>query len=462
MKLWGGRFETETHKDVELFTSSLALDSRLWRADLKGSVAHAEMLGEQGILSAPEKKAIVDGLKTIEEELGSGKLEIPQGAEDIHSALEFLLTQKIGPIAGKLHTARSRNDQVATACRVYLRDETVSLDKELAKLQEFLVAEAEKHKETLIPGTTHLQHGQPVSLAHHLLAYFWMLGRDRERLKDSYARLNRLPLGSGALAGTTLPIKRESVAQKLGFAGLCENSLDAVSDRDFVVEFLSISALLGSHLSRLAEELVLWSTPEFGFLEMDDSVTTGSSLMPQKKNPDVAELLRGRTGRLYGALVGVLTVLKSLPLSYNRDLQEDKVHLFEALDSVRASVRLTQLILEKTRWKTERMNAACKGDYSNATDLADYLVRKGVPFRETHEVAGKAVKLAIGKGGALEQLSIDELKKLHPSFEKDVFPLLDPRAVMSARNSRGGTGVEAVKDQIRYAQEFLKGFAWKK
>jgi argininosuccinate lyase len=269
-------------------------------------------------------------------------------------------------------------------------------------------------------------------------------------------------LGSGALAGTTLSIKRESVAQKLGFSSVCENSLDAVSDRDFVVEFLSAAALIGTHLSRLAEELVIWSAPEYGFIEMADEVTTGSSLMPQKKNPDVAELLRGRTGRLYGALVGALTMLKSLPLSYNRDLQEDKVHLFEALDSVRASVRLTQLILEKTRWKPERMAAACKGDYSNATDLADYLVRKGVPFRETHEVAGKAVRWAIAKGVALEAIPLAELKNLHASFEKDVFALLDPMAVMSARNSRGGTGTDAVKDQLRYAEDFLKGFSWKK
>jgi argininosuccinate lyase len=462
MKLWGGRFEGGTHKDVELFTSSLALDSRLWRADIKGSIAHAEMLGEQNILSSAEAKNIVTGLKSLEEEIAAGKLELPTGAEDIHSALEMLLTERIGAVAGKLHTARSRNDQVATACRIYLREETIAFDKELESLQRFLQNEAAKHVQTLLPGLTHMQHAQPVSLAHHLLAYFWMLGRDRERLRDFYSRLNRLPLGSGALAGTTLSIKRESVAQKLGFSSVCENSLDAVSDRDFVVEFLSAAALIGTHLSRLAEELVIWSAPEYGFIEMADEVTTGSSLMPQKKNPDVAELLRGRTGRLYGALVGALTMLKSLPLSYNRDLQEDKVHLFEALDSVRASVRLTQLILEKTRWKPERMAAACKGDYSNATDLADYLVRKGVPFRETHEVAGKAVRWAIAKGVALEAIPLAELKNLHASFEKDVFALLDPMAVMSARNSRGGTGTDAVKDQLRYAEDFLKGFSWKK
>jgi argininosuccinate lyase len=287
-----------------------------------------------------------------------------------------------------------------------------------------------------------------------------MFERDRERLRDYFPRLNKLPLGAGALAGTTLPIDRELTAKKLGFDGLCENSLDAVSDRDFVVEFLSVAALIGSHLSRIAEELVLWSTPEFGFVEMADDVTTGSSLMPQKKNPDVAELLRGRTGRLTGALVGALTVLKALPLSYNRDLQEDKYHLFPALDSVRSSVRLTLLILQRSKWNTERMRAACSGDQSNATDLADYLVRKGVPFRETHEVAGRAVRLALSKKAGIEHLTLTELKGLHPLFENDIYPLLRPEAVMGARNSRGGTGVKAVEAQLALAREKLK--PWKK
>jgi argininosuccinate lyase len=454
MKLWGGRFEGKTHSDVEEFTNSLSIDSRLWRADLNGSLAHAEMLGEVGILNAQERDEITNGLRYF---LENG-LDIPDGAEDIHSAIEMRLTEKIGPVAGKLHTARSRNDQVATACRVYMREQTLALGEELAALQSFLVEEAGKHLNTVLPGTTHLQHAQPVSFAHHLLAYFWMFERDKERLQDYFPRLNKLPLGAGALAGTTLPIDREITAKKLGFDGLCENSLDAVSDRDFVVEFLSITALIGSHLSRIAEELVIWSTPEFGFVEMADDVTTGSSLMPQKKNPDVAELLRGRTGRLNGALVGALTVLKSLPLSYNRDLQEDKYHLFPALDSVRASVRLALLILQRSKWNKEKMRAACTGDQSNATDLADYLVKKGVPFRETHEVAGRAVRLALSKKAAIEQLTLTELKTLHPLFENDVFPLLRPEAVMRARNSRGGTGLQAVERQIELAKEKL----WKK
>jgi argininosuccinate lyase len=296
-----------------------------------------------------------------------------------------------------------------------------------------------------------------VSFAHHLLAYFWMLERDRGRLHDSYPRLNRLPLGAGALAGTTLPIRRETVQEALGFDELCENSLDAVSDRDFAAEFVFVAALLGTHLSRLAEELVLWSAPEYHFVELADEVTTGSSLMPQKKNPDVAELLRGRTGRLTGALTGLFTVLKALPLSYNRDLQEDKFHLFTAVDSVRASVRLTRLLLEKARWHVSKMEEACTGDHSNATDLADYLVRKGVPFRETHEVAGKAVRLALQKHCALESLALEELKTLHPAFEADVFPQLEPRAVMEKRNSRGGTGKQAVRAQIALARKALEG-----
>lgn len=453
-KLWGGRFSEATHKDVEFYTDSLAVDQRLWRADLLGSIAHAEMLGHQGILNKDETKSILQALHGLLEEWP--KLEIPQGAEDIHSVIETFLTQKIGALAGKLHTARSRNDQVATACRLYLRGEAEALASELKDLQSFLLSEAAKHLETLLPGTTHMQHAQPVSLAHHLLAYFWMLGRDRERIRDFLPRLNSLPLGSGALAGTTLPIDRQFTAQKLGFTSLCENSLDAVSDRDFAVEFASIAAILGTHLSRLAEELVLWSTPEFSYVELADKVTTGSSLMPQKKNPDVAELIRGRTGRLNGALMGLLTVLKALPLSYNRDLQEDKIHLFEAVDTARASTRLTLLLLQNLRWKTERMAASVEGDYSNATDLADYLVKKGVPFRETHEIAGKAVRLGISKKIGIEKLSLAELQSLHPSFGPDIFAAIQNRVVMQTRNSRGGTGTKAVELQLKLAAQALE------
>ncbi len=456
-KLWGGRFEGGTHADVEAFTSSLAIDSRLAQADLKGCLAHARMLGRQGILSDAECQQIVKGLEAIASGLEAGNLGIPPDAEDVHTAIELLLTEQAGVVAGKLHTARSRNDQVATACRLYLRGEVDALREEIRALQARYLEIAEGNLHTVLPGLTHLQHAQPVSLAHHLMAYFWMLERDHARLTDLRVRVNQLPLGSGALAGTTLPIEREGVAKELGFEGLCENSLDAVSDRDFVVEFLSAAALIGTHLSRFAEELILWSMPEFGFIELADDVTTGSSLMPQKKNPDVAELIRGRTGRLTGALTGALVMLKALPLSYNRDLQEDKQHLFEGLDTVRGAVRLTLLMLQKATFRPDRMERACQGDYSNTTDLADYLVRKGVPFRQTHEIAGKAVRLAIQKKVALEALSLDELRGLHPGFDTDVFDSIQTRAVMEARNSRGGTGSRAVAEQIDRARKTLRG-----
>ncbi len=454
MKLWGGRFAEEMLAEVNLYTSSLSLDFRLLQADLEGCMAHAKMLGATGILSPQETETILSGLQWIQKE--QGNLKVPEGSEDVHSVIEQWLTQKIGAVAGKLHTARSRNDQVATAVRIYLKKVILELDGELAALQQHLVQTAKLHQETLLPGVTHWQHAQPVSFAHHLMAYFWMFARDRERLQDTFRRTNQLPLGSAALAGTTLPIDRAFSAKELGFASLTENSLDAVSDRDFAVEFLSTSAILATHLSRIAEELVVWSTPEFAFVEMSDSVTTGSSLMPQKKNPDVAELLRSRTGRLNGALMGLLTVLKALPLSYNRDLQEDKFHLFQGVDAIVASVKILHLLLQKSKWKTENMRRKIDGDQSNATDLADYLVKKGVPFRETHEISGKAVRLALQKGVGVEALSLAELKSLHPSFEQDVYRTLDPLEVMRARNSVGGTGTKAVEQQIRSAENFLE------
>ncbi len=462
-KLWGGRFEKDTHPEVEAFSASLSIDARLCAADLEGSIAHAEMLAEQEILSKEEGREIVHGLKALLEEYKGGKLALNPEAEDIHSALEEALTKRIGAVAGKLHTARSRNDQVATACRIYLREEVIKLKTALSALQLILVEQAKQNTETVLPGYTHLQHAQPVSLAHHLLAYFWMFQRDIERLADQYPRVNSLPLGSAALAGTTLPIRRESVEKKLGFSSICENSLDAVGDRDFVVEFLSAAALIGSHLSKLSEELILWSSPEYGFVQLSDEVTTGSSLMPQKKNPDVAELIRGKSGRLTGALMGALTLLKGLPLSYNRDLQEDKFHLFTGLDCVQSSVRLACVMLERAEWGVEQMAEACVGDQSNATDLADYLVRKGMPFRQTHEVAGKAVRLALEKGIGVESLPLSDLKSLSPLFENDVFPLLDPKVVMSTRNSRGGTGTEAVAQQILLARAVMeKNLEWKR
>ncbi len=458
-KLWGGRFEKQTDKAVEAFTASIGVDARLWEVDIRGSIAHARMLGKIGVLTPEEADAIISGLHALREDISAGKITFDAKAEDVHSEIERLLTERIGAIAGKLHTARSRNDQVATDTRLYLREGIDTLREEIKHLQEWIVHTAEKHLHTILPGWTHLQHAQPVSLAHHLMAYFWMLQRDRERLADCRRRVNQLPLGSAALAGTSFPLDREMVAQELGFEGLCENSMDAVSDRDFVVEFLACAALVMTHLSRLAEELILWSTPEFGFVELDDSVTTGSSIMPQKKNPDVAELIRGRTGRVVADLTGALVMLKALPLTYNRDLQEDKGFLFDALDTVLSSAALMHLMLSRAQFRTERMRQAVRGDFSNATDLADYLVRRGMPFRQAHEVVGRVVQYCLKQGVALEDVNLEQLRTFSELFEADALQMLQPEAVMGARRSRGGTAPESVQEQITLARNLLGGDA---
>jgi len=456
-KLWGGRFEKQTDEAVEAFTASIGVDARLWEVDIRGSIAHARMLGKVGVLTPEEADAIIAGLHALREDIAAGRIAFDPKAEDIHSEIERLLTERIGAVAGKLHTARSRNDQVATDTRLYLREGIDTLCEQIRLLQKWLLQTARNHLHTILPGFTHLQHAQPVSLAHHLMAYFWMFQRDRERLTDCRKRVNLLPLGSAALAGTSFPLDREMVAQELGFDGLCENSLDAVSDRDFVVEFLSCAALVMTHLSRLAEELVLWSTPEFGFVELDDSVTTGSSIMPQKKNPDVAELIRGRMARAVADLTGALVMLKALPLSYNRDLQEDKGFLFDALDTVLSSVSLMHLMLSRAQFRTERMRQAVRGDFSNATDLADYLVRKGMPFRQAHEVVGRVVHYCLKQGVALEDLDVAQLRTFSDLFGADAVQLLQPEAVMQARRSRGGTAPEAVHQQIQLATQLLGG-----
>ncbi len=456
-KLWGGRFEKQTDEAVEAFTTSLGVDARLWDADIRASIAHARMLGKIGVLTPEETDAILSGLQALREHIAAGKVTFDPKAEDVHSEIERLLTERIGAVAGKLHTARSRNDQVATDTRLYLREGIDALLEEIRQLQQWLVHTAESHLHTILPGCTHLQHAQPVSLAHHLMAYFWMLQRDHERLTDCRRRVNRLPLGSAALAGTSFPVDRQMVARELGFEGICENSMDAVSDRDFVVEFLSCAALVMVHLSRLAEELILWNTPEFGFVDLDDSVTTGSSIMPQKKNPDVAELIRARTGRVVADLTGALVVLKALPLSYNRDLQEDKGFLFDALDTALSSVALMHLMLSRARFRTERMRQAVRGDFSNATDLADYLVRKGMPFRQAHEVVGRAVQYCLKQGVALEDLSVEQLRAFSNLFDADAVQILQPEAVMQARRSDGGTSPEAVQQQIALARKLLGG-----
>jgi argininosuccinate lyase len=456
-KLWGGRFEQPTDEAVEAFTASIGVDARLWEVDIRGSIAHARMLGKVGVLTPEEANTIIAGLQALREDISAGKVTFAPNAEDIHSEIERLLTERIGAVAGKLHTARSRNDQVATDTRLYLREGIDALCAQVRLLQQWLVDTAPTQLHTILPGYTHLQHAQPVSLAHHLMAYFWMLQRDRERLQGCRQRVNRLPLGSAALAGTSFPIDRQMVAQELGFEDLCENSLDAVADRDFVVEFLSCAALVMMHLSRLAEELILWSTPEFGFVELDDSVTTGSSIMPQKKNPDVAELIRARTGRVIADLTGALVMLKALPLSYNRDLQEDKGFLFDALDTTLSSVALMHLMLSRAQFRPERMRQAVGGDFSNATDLADYLVRRGIPFRQAHEVVGQVVRYCLRRGVALEDLSVEQLREFSPLFDADALQVIQPEAVMGARRSRGGTAPEAVQQQIALARTLLRG-----
>jgi argininosuccinate lyase len=455
MALWGGRFEKETDDAVKAFSSSIAVDSQLWSADIRGSMAHANMLCARGVLSKEDNANIQKGLKAIMDEIATGAWTFNKEAEDVHGEIEQRLFEKIGDAAKRMHTARSRNDQVGTSTRLFTAEQLQSLRIELKDLQKNLVSQAERHVESIMPGMTHLQHAQPVSLAHHLLAYFWMFQRDVERLEQSLPRVLSMPLGSAALAGTGFPIDREQTRQELGFMKITENSLDAVSDRDYVIEFLSNASTIMMHLSRFSEELILWSTPEFAFVELGDEVTTGSSIMPQKKNPDVAELIRGRVGRVYGALMGALTMMKGLPLSYNRDMQEDKIHLFEGLKTTRECVRLMELMLAKVNWKTERMAASLKGDFSNATDVADDLVEKGMPFREAHEVVGRLVQWCIKNGRALEDLSVEELKAQNKLMDGVTKAKLAHVAVMNARKSAGGTAPEAVRQQIIQAKKAL-------
>ena len=455
-KLWAGRFSMETDALVHEFNASLAFDKRLWPYDIQGSISHVKMLGECGIIPQSDAETIANGLETLALELESGAAALSPDAEDVHMAVEALLTERIGPVAGKLHTARSRNDQVATDLRLYVRDAIDGLREQIAALQETLVGLAEMHLDTLLPGMTHLQHAQPVRLAHHLLAYFWMLDRDRERLSETRARVNKLPLGAGALAGTTFPINRQRVAELLGFDGVIPNSLDAVSDRDFAIETVSALALVMVHLSRLCEELILWNSPEFGWVEMGDNVTTGSSIMPQKKNPDVAELVRGKAGRVFGDLTALLTLMKGLPLAYNKDMQEDKECVFDALDTAQICLSVMNTLLQNTEFKTEKMAASLSGDFSTATDLADYLVRQDLPFREAHAVVGKIVSDCLRRGMTLEDLTEEVLVTASPLFAgADPAALVSPRGSADARSAFGGTGRNAVEQQLGMARTVL-------
>ena len=454
-KLWGGRFTKETNKLVEEFTASIPFDQKLAKEDIAGSMAHVQMLGECGIIPQEDAETIKNGLLTIKKMLDNNEVEFLIEDEDIHMNMERLLTEKIGQVGGKLHTGRSRNDQVAVDMHLYLRTKTTEIIKLVEDVQSSLIEQAKANIETLIPGYTHLQRAQPVSFAHHLMAYFWMFERDKERLVDSLKRINWMPLGSGALAGTTFPINRERVAEILGFDTIYPNSMDAVSDRDFILEFLSIGSIIMTHISRISEELVIWSSQEFQFVELDDSFCTGSSIMPQKKNPDVPELLRGKTGRTYGNLIGLLTVLKGLPLAYNKDLQEDKEGMFDTVETLEGSLKLLAPMIETMAVKKDVMRKAINNDYSNATDIADYLVRKGLPFREAHEVIGKIVLYAIQHQKYLLDLSFEEYQQFSQLFEEDIYQVLSPEHVVAVRNSFGGTSPEQVKKQIELAESKL-------
>ncbi|NHC42354.1 argininosuccinate lyase [Bacillus sp. MM2020_1] len=455
-KLWGGRFTKETNKLVEKFTASISFDQKLAKEDIAGSLAHVQMLGECGIIPMEDANKIKDGLLSIKKMVDDHTVEFLVEDEDIHMNIEKLLIEKIGPVGGKLHTGRSRNDQVATDMHLYLRTKTTELIKLVEDVQQALIEQAKENIQTLIPGYTHLQRAQPVSFAHHLMAYFWMFERDKERLIDSLKRINWLPLGSGALAGTTFPINRERVAELLGFETVYPNSMDAVSDRDFILEFLSIGSIIMTHISRLSEELVIWSSQEFQFIELDDSFCTGSSIMPQKKNPDVPELLRGKTGRTYGNLIGLLTVMKGLPLAYNKDLQEDKEGMFDTVETLEGSLMLLAPMIETMTVNKDVMRKAINNDFSNATDIADYLVRKGLPFRDAHEVIGKIVLYAIQSNKFLLDLSFEEYQDFSPLFEEDIYVVLAPEHVVGVRNSFGGTAPAQVEKQIKLAEGKLQ------
>ena len=451
-KPWAGRFTEPTQAFVEAFTASVGFDQRLYKHDIAGSLAHARMLTHVGVLSAAECEQIVGGLQAIEHDIEQGKFAWSVALEDVHMNIEARLIERIGEVGKKLHTGRSRNDQVATDMRLYLRDEIDAILAELRRLQNALLDVAEREAETIMPGYTHLQVAQPVTFGHHLLAWFEMLARDAARLRECRVRVNVMPLGSAALAGTSYPIDRPYTAQLLGFDAPCENSLDAVSDRDFIIEFVSASALLMTHLSRFSEELVLWSSTQFGFVDLGDAFCTGSSIMPQKKNPDVPELVRGKTGRVNGHLVALLTLMKAQPLAYNKDNQEDKEPLFDTVDTVKGSLRVYADMIPALRVNRAAMLHAARSGFSTATDLADYLVRKGVAFRDAHEVVGKAVRHCIDSGRTLEQLTLQELRAHSPVIAQDVFSALTVEGSVAARNHVGGTAPVQVRAALKRAR----------
>jgi len=455
IKPWGGRFSEATDAFVERFTASVAFDQRLYHHDINGSIAHAQMLKEVGVLTADEFQQIHDGLEAIRGEIASGQFQWSVNLEDVHMNIEAALTQRIGDVGKKLHTGRSRNDQVATDIRLYLRDELDSIHKELTRLQQGLLDQAKQEANTIMPGFTHLQTAQPVSFGHHLLAWFEMLQRDYSRLKDCRNRMNQSPLGAAALAGTTYPIDRQMTSSSLGFDKPCENSLDAVSDRDFAMEFCAAASILMTHLSRMCEELILWTSAQFDFIDLPDRFCTGSSIMPQKKNPDVPELIRGKTGRVNGHLISLLTLMKSQPLAYNKDNQEDKEPLFDTIDTLKDCLRAFADMIPAIQAKHDSMREAAARGFSTATDLADYLVRKNIPFRDAHEIVGKAVAHAIEKDCDLADLPLDALQSFSEKIEQDVFAVLTLEGSISARDHLGGTAPKQVLEAVSRAQSAL-------
>ena len=454
-KPWAGRFTQSTDPSAERFTASLAFDQRLWSYDITGSVAWAKALCRAGLLTAAERDTIVRGLEAVRGELATGAFPFRPELEDIHMNVERRLQELVGEVGGKLHTGRSRNDQIALDERLYLKDSIARVGEGLRRVQEALVARAAETVDAPLPGYTHLQRAQPVVLAHHLLAYLFMLQRDRQRFRECAARADVLPLGAAALAGTAFPIDCEALAKDLGFTAVSPNSLDAVSDRDYILEFLAAGALAGMHLSRLAADLTLWATAEFGFVEFSDAFATGSSIMPQKKNPDVAELIRGKSGRLYGNLVAVLTTMKGLPLAYNADMQEDKEPFFDSVDTLEAILGVLPPLLASLTFRTDRMRRAAGEHFSTATDLADYLVRKGLPFRQAHEVVGRVVRHALDEGKALEDLTLAELRHFSPRIDGDVKDAITVEASLRARAATGGTAPAAVRRSLALARTLI-------
>ncbi len=455
-KLWGGRFSETTAASVEAFTESISYDHRLYRHDIMGSKAHARMLAQQGLITEEERDAILGGLSEIQAEIEAGTFEFKPELEDIHMNIEQALTDRIGAAGAKLHTARSRNDQISLDLRLYLRDEAAGLDRLLRAVQRGFITLARTYLGSVMPGYTHMQRAQPVLLSHHLLAYYEMFSRDRSRLKDCARRMNLSPLGAAAMAGTGLPIDRESVAEELHFDGVTANSMDSSGDRDFALEFLFALNLIQLHLSRLAEELVLWSSKEFSFVGIGDRYCTGSSIMPQKKNPDIPELIRGKTGRVTGALVSLLMTMKGLPLTYNRDLQEDKEPVFDALDTVKAGLSITAELLHNTTFNTDRLQQATRGGFMTATDLADYLVKKNIPFRKAHGIVGGVVAHCQKRDIELTDLSLVELQKFSPTIEEDIFDVLSVEGSVNSRISTGGTALIQVERALEIAEQQLE------